>query len=170
MNGEAGRGMSGTPVVTRVGEGAWRDWRDVRLAALADSPDAFGPPVSEEQGLGEEAWREMTRAAAIFIATAGGTAVGVVAGLARESATERGLGAMWVAPAWRGRGVASMLADAVVEWARSQGARRLGLWVPADNARARRFYGKQGFRATGRSRQFPGAPGRLIEEMLLDLG
>jgi GNAT superfamily N-acetyltransferase len=161
--------MSGPPVVTHVGEDAWRDWRDVRLAALADSPDAFGASASEEQQLGEEAWRQMTRAAAIFIATAGGTAVGVVAGLARDCAQERGLGAMWVAPAWRGRGVAPMLADAVVAWARSQGARRLRLWVPADSARARRFYGKQGFRATGRSRQFPGRPGRLIDEMLLDL-
>jgi len=161
--------MSGAPVVTRVDEDAWRDWRDVRLAALADSPESFAPSGPQEQALSEEAWREMTRTAAIFIATAGGTAVGVVAGLSR-SHQERSLGAMWVAPAWRGRGVASMLAGAVITWARSQGARRLGLWVPADGARACRFYEKQGFRATGRSRQFPGRPGRFIEEMLLDLG
>jgi GNAT superfamily N-acetyltransferase len=78
------------------------------------------------------------------------------------------VGAMWVAPPWRGRGVAAMLAGAVIAWARSEGATRIGLWVPADNARARRFYEHQGFRATGRSRPFPGDAGRSISEMFLD--
>ncbi len=46
----------------------------------------------------------MTRAGAIFIASAGPELAGVAAGVPRESPAERGLGAMWVAPAWRGRG------------------------------------------------------------------
>jgi GNAT superfamily N-acetyltransferase len=76
---------------------------------------------------------------------------------------------MWVAPPWRGRGVASMLADAVIAWARSQGCTRVGLWVPDDNTRARVFYERHGFRPTGRSRQFPGATERSLSEMRLDL-
>jgi GNAT superfamily N-acetyltransferase len=60
--------------------------------------------------------------------------------LAVARVDERGLGAMWVAPAWRGRGAAPMLADVVITWAGSEGAARLGLWVPADNPRARAFY------------------------------
>jgi GNAT superfamily N-acetyltransferase len=71
---------------------------------------------------------------------------------------------MWVAPAWRGRGAAPMLADAVITWASSEGAARLGLWVPAGNARARAFYEGQGFLATARSRTFPGTADRLISE------
>ena len=62
-----------------------------------------------------------------------------------------------------------MLAGAVIGWARQGGCARVVLWVPADNARARRFYERQGFRATGLSRPFPGDAGRSISEMALDV-
>jgi GNAT superfamily N-acetyltransferase len=165
----AGSRSAAEPVVTRASEDDWRAWRDVRLAALADAPDSFADTLAEAGALQEPDWRAMTRDGAIFIATAGRRAVGVAAGLPRPSRLERGLGAMWVAQDWRGRGVAPMLAGAVIAWARSQGCTRVGLWVPADNARARAFYERQGFRPTGRSRPFPGTTGRLISEMRLDL-
>jgi GNAT superfamily N-acetyltransferase len=158
-----------SPVISRAGEDDWRAWREVRLAALADAPDSFGDTVTGAERFTEHDWRAMTRDGAIFIATAGREAIGVAAGLRRESPAERGLGAMWVAPPWRGRGVAPMLAAAVIGWARSQGCTRLGLWVPSDNARARAFYERQGFRPTGRARPFPGDAGRSITEMHLGL-
>jgi GNAT superfamily N-acetyltransferase len=161
--------LAAEPVITRVGEDDWRVWRDVRLAALADAPEAFGSGTEQEEVLPEDAWRAMTRTAAIFVAMAGGTGVGVAAGLSRESPGERGLGAMWVAPSWRGRGVAAALAGAVIAWARSEGCARIGLWVPADSPRARRFYQRQGFRATGQARPFPNDATRIIAEMVLEL-
>jgi ribosomal protein S18 acetylase RimI-like enzyme len=47
--------------------------------------------------------------------------------------------------------------------------REVRLAALADNPRARAFYHRQGFRPTGRSRPFPGAAGRSITEMRLDL-
>lgn len=165
----AGQDPAARPVVSRIGEDDWRAWREIRLAALADAPASFADTAGEARALGEPDWRAMTRDGAIFIATVGRRAVGVAAGLPRPSPRERGLGAMWVAPAWRGRGVAPMLAAAVIGWARDQNCRRVGLWVPAENPRARAFYERQGFRPTGRSRPFPGAAGRSITEMRLEL-
>jgi len=156
-------------VVARLAEDDWRVLRRVRLAALADAPDAFAPSVSEEAGHPESYWRTLVRTAGIFVATSGGAPVGMAAGVAREPAGERGLAAMWVAAPWRGRGAAAMLATTVAGWAREQGARRLTLWVPADSPRAQRFYARQGFRMAGRSRSFPGRPGRFVLEMVLDL-
>jgi GNAT superfamily N-acetyltransferase len=161
--------LAAPPVITRISENDWRLWRDVRLAALADAPEAFGSGAQQEEALPEAAWRAMTRTAAIFVATASGTAVGVVAGLPRESAGERGLGSMWVAPSWRGRGLAATLAAAVIAWARSEGCTRIGLWVAAGSPRARRFYQRQGFRPTGRTRPFPNDATRIIDEMVLEL-
>jgi AcrR family transcriptional regulator/GNAT superfamily N-acetyltransferase len=155
--------------VTRVTEEDWRAWREVRLAALADAPESFAGTLDETEALPEREWRAMTRTGAIFIAAEGSSPVGVAAGVPRGSAAERGLGAMWVAPRWRGRGAAPLLAAAVIAWARAEGAARLGLWVPADNARARAFYERQGFLATGRTRPFPGSSGRFIAEMILEL-
>ncbi len=157
------------PVVRRIGEDGWRAWRDIRLAALADAPACFADTAEEAEALGEQDWRAMARDGAIFIATVASRAVGVVAGVPRAAERERGLGAMWVAPDWRGRGVAPLLAGAVIAWARAQHCTRLGLWVPADNSRARAFYERQGFRPTGRTRPFPGAAGRSITEMRLEL-
>ena len=159
--------LPATPAVTRLREDDWTVWRDIRLAALADSPAAFAAAIKDEQTIQEDRWREMVRNAAIFVATAEGQAVGVVAGLYRDAVSERGLGAMWVSPRWRGQGVAGMLVTAVVAWSQSEGATRVGLWVSDDNARARRFYEHQGFRMTGRRSLFPGDPRRFISEMSL---
>jgi DNA-binding CsgD family transcriptional regulator/GNAT superfamily N-acetyltransferase len=65
--------------------------------------------------------------------------------------------------------VAALLVRAVIDWARAEGCARVGLWVPADNPRARRFYERQGFRATGHTRPFPGDAERSTSEMILDL-
>jgi GNAT superfamily N-acetyltransferase len=165
----AGSPLPGGPTVGRLGEEDWRVWRDVRLAALADAPAAFGTSPDDARAVQEEDWRAMIRDAAIFIATTEGPPAGVVAGLHRASALERGLGAMWVAPPWRGRGVAATLAAAVIAWTVSEGAATIGLWVPDDNPRARRFYERQGFRATGRRKPFPGDGTRLLSEMSLPL-
>jgi GNAT superfamily N-acetyltransferase len=57
-------------------------------------------------------------------------------------AARRGAGAelisMWVDPAARGKGVATLLIDAVVTWAAAAGAPRLELSVKAENEPARR--------------------------------
>ena len=68
MTREPEPSRSAGPTVIRLGEEDWRAWRAVRLAALADAPGAFGSTLEDEQALGEEAWRAMTRGAAIFVA------------------------------------------------------------------------------------------------------
>ena len=56
---------------------------------------------------------------------------------------------MWVAPAERGRGIGAGLARAVMDWARSEGASSMTLWVADGNLAARRMYERLGFEATG---------------------
>jgi hypothetical protein len=46
------------------------------LAALADSPAAFGSVMEDERTIEEDGWREMVRDAAIFIATIGSGVAG----------------------------------------------------------------------------------------------
>ena len=52
---------------------------------------------------------------------------------------------MVVAPAARGKGVGSLLLQHAVEWARSQGCKRITLLTDGDNEEAKRFYQAQGF-------------------------
>jgi hypothetical protein len=53
--------LAAEPVINRVGEDDWRVWRDVRLAALADAPEAFASGTEQEEVLPEDDWRAMTR-------------------------------------------------------------------------------------------------------------
>jgi ribosomal protein S18 acetylase RimI-like enzyme len=58
---------------------------------------------------------------------------------------------MWVAPEARGRGVGDALIDAVLGWARSEKADRVGLDVREGNAPAIRLYERHGFIDVGPS-------------------
>jgi GNAT superfamily N-acetyltransferase len=59
--------------------------------------------------------------------------------------------------AW-GTGVASTLLHAMVEWLTQRGASSASLWVAADNARARRFYEREGWNLTDEERASPLGP------------
>jgi GNAT superfamily N-acetyltransferase len=157
------------PVIVRLAEDAWPVLRAVRLAALADAPASFGATLAGEQAHAEQHWRDTIRTGALFVALADGSPVGMVGGFPRLRDGACGLGAMWVTPALRGRGVADRLVAAVLAWARAGHNRRVDLWAPADNPRARRFYQRQGFEPTGVTRPFPNAPGGFITQMSLDL-
>jgi len=156
-------------VVVRVTEDDWRELRDIRLAALADSPTAFGSSLLREQDFDEDHWRAWTRSAGLFIAIVGGSPVGMAAGVAGNSSVERKLVAMWVDPRWRGRAAASKLTSAVVGWAGSQGSQRVRLWVAEGNEWARRFYEGRGFEITGGRKPMPGNQALFRDEMALEL-
>ena len=72
----------------------------------------------------------------------------------RLAADEAEILSLGVAPKDRGKGVAATLLKAVVDGARSAGARILFLDVAADNAAARRLYERAGFRPVGRRRGY----------------
>jgi ribosomal protein S18 acetylase RimI-like enzyme len=140
-------------VVRRLGASEWPLLRAVRLRALADAPDAFGSTFDAEAGRSDEWWAASASNLAWFVATAGAGGddqVGLVAGLPPgEEPDSRSVISMWVAATHRGRGVAVALLDAVERWARADGATALCLRVSDRNARAQRFYARQGFAPTG---------------------
>ena len=156
-------------VVIRVTEHNWRELRDVRLAALAEAPAAFGSTLQREQDFDEDQWRAWTHSAALFMAVVDGSPVGMVAGVSGGSESERKLVAMWVEPAWRGRDTASKLVRSVIDWAGSEGSERLRLWVADGNESARRLYEGQGFEVTGGRKPMPSDPALYRYEMVLAL-
>ncbi|MFN8075508.1 MAG: GNAT family N-acetyltransferase [Kineosporiaceae bacterium] len=155
-------------VVERAREAQWRAVRDVRLAALAESPSAFGSTLEREQTYDAARWRQWTRAA-VFLASVGGTPVGIAAGVPGDTEASRQLVAVWVSPDVRGRGVSSQLLERVEEWAVSDGARCLHLWLARGNVPARRLYERRGYVDTGRVQPLPSNPAVLEDQMVLTL-
>lgn len=162
---------SGAAITTvRVTEDDWRLLRSVRLAALAEAPDAFGSSHAEEASFVEGDWREWIRDWATFLAVRGDQAVGLAAGLATDDPGERRLIAMWVDPEHRCHAVAASLVDAVRRWARDDGAARLSLWVTRTNEPATRLYRRLGFTAMGRSKPLASNPLLVEDQLVTDLG
>ncbi len=127
----------------------WQRWRPVRLAALADAPEAFGSPLADWSDAPEDRWRARLSipGALDLVAYEGDHAVGMASGVPGEGDRAE-LISMWVDPAARGHGVADALVDALVRWAAETGAAVLELAVMPDNARARRTYERLGFTAS----------------------
>lgn len=126
----------------------WRLWREVRLAALRDAPEAFGSTLAYWSGDGdaEPRWRARLRDVPLnLIAVDDDSPIGQASGTLLDGDARSELISMWVAPAARGTGVADALVEAVAEWAQSLGASAVRLSVRRANERAIRFYLRVGF-------------------------
>jgi ribosomal protein S18 acetylase RimI-like enzyme len=125
----------------------WERWRSVRLAALAEAPDAFGSTLADWADAPEHRWRARLSipGALDLLACDGSAAVGMASGVPGDEPGTAELISMWVAPAHRGRGVATDLIRAVAQWAGDADAHSLDLSVMPDNAVARRTYERNGF-------------------------
>jgi GNAT superfamily N-acetyltransferase len=136
----------------------WEVLRDVRLRALADSPEAFLDTIEEASAFQESRWRsraEPTETQACFLREDGS---GMVSCFVADDPKTVFLVAMWVAPEQRGTRVARELVERVVAWARERDAARVALSVEPGNDRAARLYEKCGFAETDEPPPFPYEP------------
>jgi ribosomal protein S18 acetylase RimI-like enzyme len=145
--------MSTVGTVWRLGGDDWRAWRAMRLAALASDPAAFGSTLAEWTGAGdsEERWRhrlETVRFNALVLVE--GEPVGMVGALEADGEVE--LVSLWVAPAFRGRGVGDTAVLAVLDFA---AGRPVLLSVRTGNAAALALYRRHGFLDAGPSPEDP---------------
>jgi GNAT superfamily N-acetyltransferase len=163
--------MSSEPSVRvqRAVDADWHVLRALRLAALADSPEAFGSTLAAEASYQEDQWRHWTRTAGIFVAYRGTEPVGLAAGVDGAEPGERRVISAWVKPAHRSAGVGAAVIAAVVAWARAEGASTLSLWVTRANLSARRLYANRGFVASGRTKPLPSRPALTEDELVLRL-
>jgi GNAT superfamily N-acetyltransferase len=129
----------------------WELAKCVRLAALADAPDAFASTLAEELAFADERWRERAASNAEGITTIGFFAqredipCGMVVGVRSPDASHVTLNALWVAQNVRRRGVARALIEAVCSWARELGAQRVELEVTEVSKPAIAAYRALGF-------------------------
>ncbi|MFB4298930.1 GNAT family N-acetyltransferase [Actinomadura sp. NTSP31] len=140
----------------------WSLYRSVRLASLADSPEAFCSTLAREEAFTPDVWRERLSARNTYLAETADGPSSLVAVIPGEDGTAELVG-MWVAPAARGRGVGDLLVRAALEWTTGRGLPELRLWVVEGNRRAERLYSRHGFTRTGATQ--PHRPGEKQFEM-----
>ncbi|MDQ3156724.1 MAG: GNAT family N-acetyltransferase [Actinomycetota bacterium] len=131
------------------GEDEWQLYRDVRLAALRDAPEAFVARFEDEASYGDDFWREQMSRATRIVAERGNEPVGLVClGLHNEDPETGAVFGLWTAPTVRGQRVAWGLVSTAREKAAKDGCRLLYYWVVSDNASAVAFAASFGFRPT----------------------
>jgi len=153
----------------------WPIYRDLRLCALADAPDAFGSTHAEESQRTDDIWAARLAAPALgshlqgwpFAAEVDGTPVGLA--WVRMEGAVAWLYQVWVAPEARGRGVGAALLDAAIGWARARKATALHLDVTAGGGAAARLYRRMGFVDVGAPVPMPGRT-TFEQAMVLTLG
>jgi ribosomal protein S18 acetylase RimI-like enzyme len=147
-------------------------YRDVRIAALIDSPRAFWTTYEQASSRTDDLWATwLDEGPKTWLAFAGDSPVGTV-GLWRgddQPHDEITLVGMWVATVVRGTDVAERLVRTALGAAADAGVRRVVLDVAHENARAWAFYSRMGFRATGEVGSMPWDPAVTEESMVLDL-
>lgn len=157
--------------VVRVTAENWRTYRDVRLAALIDSPRAFWTTYAEAAGRTDEEWQRFPGQVLAWLALDGDRPAGTV-GLWHaddQPAEEVHLIGMWVPTDSRGTGVAERLVQVALTQARADGRRRVLLDVADEQVRAVAFYERLGFRPTGGTGVMPWDEAVTERELALEL-
>jgi ribosomal protein S18 acetylase RimI-like enzyme len=131
-----------------------------RIEMLADTPIAYGETVVQAEARPDEHWRD--RAASqeqggvmtkLLAFTESGELAGAAGGWADETGAPRTfVVGVYIAPAYRGRGLLATLVQRIAEWSIEHGRPGLVLEVARENPRAVAAYEKLGFTATGESR------------------
>ncbi len=159
--------MQGT---RRLAADDWETLRRIRLRALREVPSAFASTFEEESRRPDSWWKRSIEEVAWFVFDENGEPIGLAGGLTvgRDQRFPE-LISMWVDDTHRRTQVADALLSAVSEWARSAGADRLSAWVSHGNLRARRFYERAGFVATGTRKAIRNGSEAQAEELRLML-
>lgn len=150
----------------------WRALREVRLRALADSPESFWEWLADARARSEEAWVEHlarwagapTQAVVVADPEDGGPLLGMAGVEPYEAEVEldadgepvsptprlvTDVWGLWADPSTRGTGLGAALLEACVDWSRDRDAAEAVLWVLDRKADTIAWYGRRGFVPSG---------------------
>ncbi len=159
----------------RIGTEEWREYRELRLEGLKDSPLAFVEQYDDAQQRPDQFWRDrVARGAAgntscTFVTVSSDQFVGMASCFVEPEFTDHisaHVVGVYVTPQFRGNGSAMALVSAVIRWALDDArADRIRLFVMETNERATAFYRSIGFSPTGTTMAYPPDPSFTEYEM-----
>ncbi|MCP3724023.1 GNAT family N-acetyltransferase [Paraburkholderia sp. CNPSo 3272] len=157
-----------SPVLIRpTAEEDWQTLKTVFLAALLDSPRAYGLSYATAAAYSEQQWRECASGQTqpqYLLAIVQGQAVGLI-GDAISRSREYNLIAMWVDSTCRRLGIAGRLVSAIQARAIARGQQRVVLRVSPDNTGAVGLYRRHGFQFLPEREALANQPGISVQKM-----
>ena len=148
-------------MVRRFSHQEWNIYKDLRLSALTDSPDAFGRTLAEELDRSDTEWSNRLSSCSEsnwdlpLVAEVDNKPIGLVWGrIEINNHAVANLYQMWVASSHRRIGIGQMLLEKVIAWARAKDATYLDLSVTFGDSPAMRLYTRTGFMPVGEPQLF----------------
>lgn len=149
----------------------WQVLREARLAALWTSPESFLARYETEVCYREEIWRREISRGDWLVAVDDDSPIGLL-GVTPEADVapdERFLSYLWVHPAIRQCGLATILMTTALTLLGESSITRVWLWVLDGNHAAWSLYERLGFDRTGPRQPIPHDPSRHEERLAVSL-
>jgi ribosomal protein S18 acetylase RimI-like enzyme len=131
----------------------WERFRELRLRALKESPNAFSSTLGAEALLGFEIWKNWVSEKPdrkVMVAERGEEWLGTVSAAPYQGLHDAyNFFALWVDPAVRRSGVGTQLLEAMLAWAKGTQRARARFHVHQANEAALKLLERTGFKDTG---------------------
>jgi RimJ/RimL family protein N-acetyltransferase len=149
----------------------WSRLREIRLASLLESPEAFGSSYEREIAFTEKEWRELFNLNSYLVASIDGKDIAIMflEKLRGDFGATCWVGGCWSNPQYRGIGALRSMFDYVDSVKVQRGWQIQGLGVFIVNESAIAAYEKLGFKAMGEVQESTRRPGNFYQRMIRGL-
>lgn len=149
----------------------WSRLREIRLASLLESPEAFGSSYEREIAFTEREWRELFNLNSYLVASIDGKDIAMIflERLRGDFGATCWVGGCWSNPQYRGIGALRSMFDYVDSVKDQRGWQIQGLGVFIVNKSAIAAYERLGFKAMGEVQESTRRPGNFYQRMIRGL-
>jgi RimJ/RimL family protein N-acetyltransferase len=146
--------------------------KQIRLAALKDSPNSFGAKYEVLKDRPDNYWQQVLKVSSWCLVSADSVDIGLLAvdRADKDRNSDCWLSGWWITPSHRGQGVSKLMAQWVYELCRKNGWQKIGLGVWPDNKHAIAVYLKLGFVAADSLLPSRSIPGLMYLPMYKSIG
>jgi RimJ/RimL family protein N-acetyltransferase len=146
--------------------------RELRLAALLDSPQAFGAKYDELKDHPDSYWQQLLTVANWCLVFDGELGIGLLAidRADKDRKADCWVSSWWIDKSYRGQGISKLMAAWIYELCQKNDWQRIGLGVWPDNKSAISVYLKLGFVAADALMPSRSIPGLMYLPMYKEIG
>lgn len=146
--------------------------KQLRLAALKDSPNSFGAKYKVLKDRPDNYWQQVLKVSSWCLVSADGVDIGLLAvdRADKDRNSDCWVSGWWISQSHRGQGISKLMAQWVYELCRKNGWEKIGLGVWPDNKAAIAVYLKLGFIAADALMPSRSIPGLMYLPMYKSIG
>jgi len=157
--------------IARVSPDEWQILRELRLHAVKEEHRAFGKSYEEELQESEEEWRQKLATSVYVIAKEMGKPVGMLCGVQQKGNRLQHVAniyGVYVVPEARGKQIATLLMEALMNELRARGVKKVCLYVTKPQKAAIALYTKLGFKQVGLHEKEMFVDGKYLDSIAME--